>query len=145
MEFLYKLPRLRMISSLAVRDLSNLVEPEELQSIWQPYLRQFHNILKRIGPQILRKLHEDNEYALYTVTLFSHDTENLEPRHAKEFSEFAIEHLNLAPYVKSEKKVRSISKDCVKVQTAHTGKLRTKEGLVVSQVLLMHNLMSPSP
>ncbi|KAL2457290.1 Uncharacterized protein Fot_56387 [Forsythia ovata] len=120
--------------NLAVRDLSNLVEPEELQSIWQPYLRQFHNILKRIGYQAMRHSHP-----------MCHDTENLEPRHAKEFSEFAIEHLNLAPYVKSEKKVRSISKDCVKVQTAHTGKLRTKEGLVVSQVMLMHNLMSPSP
>ncbi|KAL2539648.1 Uncharacterized protein Adt_00626 [Abeliophyllum distichum] len=31
--------------------------------------------------KILQKLlHEDNEYALYSVTLFSHDAENLEPR-----------------------------------------------------------------
>ncbi|KAH1204936.1 V-type proton ATPase subunit C [Glycine soja] len=48
----------KQTGSLAVRDLSNLVKPED------------------IVPRSSKKLYEDNEYALYTVTLFSRVADN---------------------------------------------------------------------
>ncbi|KAA3464194.1 V-type proton ATPase subunit C [Gossypium australe] len=85
--------------SLAVRDLSNLVKPEDIitsehlvtllavvpkysQKDWLSsyetlttyVVKQYHSSLK--VPRSSKKLYEDNEYALYTVTLFGRVADN---------------------------------------------------------------------
>ncbi|XVF16119.1 hypothetical protein REPUB_Repub10bG0003900 [Reevesia pubescens] len=70
--------------SLAVRDLSNLVKPEDivtsehlvtLLAIVSKYsqkdwLSSYETLTSYVVPRSSKKLYEDNEYALYTVTLF---------------------------------------------------------------------------
>ncbi|KAL6494412.1 V-type proton ATPase subunit C [Orobanche gracilis] len=76
--------------SLAVRDLSNLVKPQDivtsehlttLLAIVSKYsqkdwLSSYETLTTYVVPRSSKKLHEDNEYALYTVTLFSRDADN---------------------------------------------------------------------
>ncbi|KAJ6817231.1 V-type proton ATPase subunit C [Iris pallida] len=76
--------------SLAVRDLSNLVKPEDvitsehlvtLLAIVPKYsqkdwLSSYETLTTYVVPRSSKKLHEDNEYALYTVTLFGKVADN---------------------------------------------------------------------
>ncbi|KAL2334269.1 hypothetical protein Fmac_015482 [Flemingia macrophylla] len=76
--------------SLAVRDLSNLVKPEDiitsehlttLLAIVSKYsqkdwLSSYETLTNYVVPRSSKKLYEDNEYALYTVTLFSRVADN---------------------------------------------------------------------
>ncbi|KAI4366954.1 hypothetical protein MLD38_022751 [Melastoma candidum] len=76
--------------SLAVRDLSNLVKPEDIvmsenlmtllaivpkysQKNW---LSSYETLTNYVVPRSSKKLFEDNEYALYTVTLFRRVADN---------------------------------------------------------------------
>ncbi|KAK7377579.1 hypothetical protein VNO80_03006 [Phaseolus coccineus] len=80
----------KQTGSLAVRDLSNLVKPEDiitsenlttLLAIVSKYsqkdwLSSYETLTDYVVPRSSKKLYEDNEYALYTVTLFSRVVEN---------------------------------------------------------------------
>ncbi|KAL2920627.1 V-type proton ATPase subunit C [Bienertia sinuspersici] len=71
--------------SLAVRDLSNLVKPEDVVTSehlvtllavvskfsQKDWLSSYETLTEYVVPRSSKKLYEDNEYALYTVTLFS--------------------------------------------------------------------------
>ncbi|KAE8734537.1 V-type proton ATPase subunit C [Hibiscus syriacus] len=76
--------------NLAVRDLSNLVNPEDIitsenlvtllavvpmysQKDW---LSSYETLTSYVVPRSSKKLYEDNEYALYTVTLFGRVSDN---------------------------------------------------------------------
>ncbi|KMZ65420.1 V-type proton ATPase subunit C [Zostera marina] len=76
--------------SLAVRDVSNLVKPDDIitsehlvtliaviptysQKDW---LASYETLTNFVVPRSSKKLHEDNEYALYTVTLFGRVADN---------------------------------------------------------------------
>ncbi|KHM99227.1 V-type proton ATPase subunit C [Glycine soja] len=79
----------KQTGSLAVRDLSNLVKPEDivtsenlttLLAIVSKYsqkdwLSSYETLINYV-PRSSKKLYEDNEYALYTVTLFSRVADN---------------------------------------------------------------------
>ncbi|KAA3475506.1 V-type proton ATPase subunit C [Gossypium australe] len=61
--------------SLAVRDLSNIVKPEDI--ITSEHLVILSNRAMRFQvPRSSKNLYEDNEYALYTVTLFGRVADN---------------------------------------------------------------------
>ncbi|XP_059641032.1 V-type proton ATPase subunit C-like isoform X1 [Cornus florida] len=76
--------------SLAVRDLSNLVKPEDIitsehlttllavvpKYSQKDWLSSYETLTTYVVPRSSKKLYEDNEYALYTVTLFSRDADN---------------------------------------------------------------------
>ncbi|KMS99091.1 hypothetical protein BVRB_3g066890 [Beta vulgaris subsp. vulgaris] len=76
--------------SLAVRDLSNLVKPEDvvasehlvtLLSVvskfsQKDWLSSYETLTDYVVPRSSKKLYEDNEYALYTVTMFSRVADN---------------------------------------------------------------------
>ncbi|KAF6166335.1 hypothetical protein GIB67_015881 [Kingdonia uniflora] len=76
--------------SLAVRDLSNLVKPEDVvisehlvtllavvpKYSQKDWLSSYETLTTYVVPRSSKKLHEDNEYALYTVTLFVRVAEN---------------------------------------------------------------------
>ncbi|KAK7336144.1 hypothetical protein VNO77_16677 [Canavalia gladiata] len=80
----------KQTGSLAVRDLSNLVKPEDiitsenlttLLAIVSKYsqkdwLSTYETLTSYVVPRSSKKLYEDNEYALYTVTLFSRVADN---------------------------------------------------------------------
>ncbi|KAG4938298.1 hypothetical protein AAZX31_16G047200 [Glycine max] len=80
----------KQTGSLAVRDLSNLVKPEDivtsenlttLLAIVSKYsqkdwLSSYETLINYVVPRSSKKLYEDNEYALYTVTLFSRVADN---------------------------------------------------------------------
>ncbi|XP_019429674.1 PREDICTED: V-type proton ATPase subunit C-like isoform X2 [Lupinus angustifolius] len=80
----------KQTGSLAVRDLSNLVKPEDivtsehlttLLAIVSKYsqkdwLSSYETLTSYVVPRSSKKLFEDNEYALYTVTLFNRDADN---------------------------------------------------------------------
>ncbi|XP_057437587.1 V-type proton ATPase subunit C [Lotus japonicus] len=80
----------KQTGSLAVRDLSNLVKPEDiitsehlttLLAIVSKYsqkdwLASYETLTDYVVPRSSKKLYEDNEYALYTVTLFSRVADN---------------------------------------------------------------------
>ncbi|GAV59533.1 V-ATPase_C domain-containing protein [Cephalotus follicularis] len=71
--------------SLAVRDLSNLVKPEDIVTSehlvtllaivpkysQKDWLSSYETLTQYVVPRSSKNLYEDNEYALYTVTLFS--------------------------------------------------------------------------
>ncbi|KAL8123233.1 hypothetical protein AgCh_011268 [Apium graveolens] len=59
----------KQTGSLAVRDLSNMVKPQDL-------ITTEHLVTLLAVPRSSKLLHEDNEYALYTVTLFNRDADN---------------------------------------------------------------------
>ncbi|KAJ3683363.1 hypothetical protein LUZ60_013590 [Juncus effusus] len=76
--------------TLAVRDLSDLVKPEDIittehletllaiipkysQKAW---LETYETLASYVVPRSSKKLYEDNEYALYTVTLFKRVSDN---------------------------------------------------------------------
>ncbi|KAK6127815.1 hypothetical protein DH2020_013540 [Rehmannia glutinosa] len=75
---------------LAVRDISNLVKPQDIVSTehlttllavvpkysQKDWLSTYETLTTYVVPRSSKKLHEDNEYALYTVTLFSRDADN---------------------------------------------------------------------
>ncbi|XP_057970239.1 V-type proton ATPase subunit C [Malania oleifera] len=76
--------------SLAVRDLSNLVKPEDIitsehlvtllavvpKYSQKDWLSSYESLATYVVPRSSKKLHEDNEYALYTVTLFARVADN---------------------------------------------------------------------
>ncbi|CAN1839044.1 V-type proton ATPase subunit C [Linum perenne] len=76
--------------SLAVRDLSNLVKPEDIVSSehletllaivpkysQKDWLASYETLTSYVVPRSSKKLFEDNEYALYTVTLFRRVADN---------------------------------------------------------------------
>ncbi|CAN0870171.1 V-type proton ATPase subunit C [Linum grandiflorum] len=76
--------------SLAVRDLSNLVKPEDIVSSehletllaivpkysQKDWLASYETLTNYVVPRSSKKLFEDNEYALYTVTLFRRVADN---------------------------------------------------------------------
>ncbi|KAJ8486735.1 hypothetical protein OPV22_019220 [Ensete ventricosum] len=76
--------------SLAVRDISNLVNPEDIVASehlvtllavvpkysQKDWLSSYETLTTFVVPRSTKKLHEDNEYALYTVTLFRKVADN---------------------------------------------------------------------
>ncbi|KAA8542063.1 hypothetical protein F0562_023215 [Nyssa sinensis] len=80
----------KQAGSLAVRDLSNLVKPQDIitsehlttllavvsKYSQKDWLSSYETLTTYVVPRSSKKLHEDNEYALYTVTLFSRDADN---------------------------------------------------------------------
>lgn len=76
--------------SLAVRDLSNLVKPEDVvisehlvtllavvpKYSQKDWLLNYETLTSYVVPRSSKKLHEDNEYALYTVILFARVADN---------------------------------------------------------------------
>ncbi|KAF3588743.1 hypothetical protein F2Q69_00026482 [Brassica cretica] len=76
--------------SLAVRDLSNLVKPEDVVTSeylltllavvpkysQKDWLACYETLTDFVVPRSSKKLFEDNEYALYTVTLFTRVADN---------------------------------------------------------------------
>ncbi|XP_010249179.1 PREDICTED: V-type proton ATPase subunit C-like [Nelumbo nucifera] len=76
--------------SLAVRDLSNLVKPEDIitsehlvtllaivpKYSQKDWLSSYETLTSYVVPRSSKKLHEDNEYALYNVTLFGRVADN---------------------------------------------------------------------
>ncbi|KAL8488097.1 hypothetical protein ACS0TY_023938 [Phlomoides rotata] len=80
----------KQAGSLAVRDLSNMVKPQDIISTehlttllavvskysQKDWLSSYETLSTYVVPRSSKKLHEDNEYALYTVTLFSRDADN---------------------------------------------------------------------
>ncbi|XBI80450.1 hypothetical protein VPH35_089615 [Triticum aestivum] len=87
----------KQTGSLAVRDLSNLIKPDDmvtsehlvtLLSIVPKYsqkdwLSSYESLDTFVVPRSSKKLYEDNEYALYTVTLFAKVVDNFKV-HARE-------------------------------------------------------------
>lgn len=80
----------KQTGSLAVRDLSNLVKPadvvasEHLTTLLavvskysqKDWLSSYETLTTYVVPRSSKMLFEDNEYALYTVTLFNRDADN---------------------------------------------------------------------
>ncbi|XP_073141818.1 V-type proton ATPase subunit C [Henckelia pumila] len=80
----------KQAGSLAVRDLSNLVKPQDIISTehlttllaivskysQKDWLSSYETLTTYVVPRSSKKLHEDSEYVLYTVTLFSRDADN---------------------------------------------------------------------
>ncbi|XP_051147970.1 V-type proton ATPase subunit C [Andrographis paniculata] len=80
----------KQAGSLAVRDLSSLVKPQDVVSSehlttllavvskysQKDWLSSYETLTAYVVPRSSKKLHEDNEYALYTVTLFNRDADN---------------------------------------------------------------------
>ncbi|KAL4360935.1 hypothetical protein GQ457_04G033780 [Hibiscus cannabinus] len=76
--------------SLAVRDLSNLVKPEDIitsehlvtllavvpKYSQKDWLSSYETLTTYVVPRSSKKLYEDNEYSLYTVTLFGRVADN---------------------------------------------------------------------
>ncbi|KAL3835372.1 hypothetical protein ACJIZ3_010108 [Penstemon smallii] len=76
--------------SLAVRDLSDVVKPQDVISSehlttllaivpkysQKDWLSSYETLTTYVVPRSSKKLVEDNEYALYTVTLFNRDADN---------------------------------------------------------------------
>ncbi|XP_021297921.1 V-type proton ATPase subunit C [Herrania umbratica] len=76
--------------SLAVRDVSNLVKPEDIitsehlvtllaivpKYAQKDWLSSYETLTSYVVPRSSKKLYEDNEYALYTVTLFGRVADN---------------------------------------------------------------------
>ncbi|KAK1282498.1 V-type proton ATPase subunit C [Acorus calamus] len=76
--------------SIAVRDLSGLVKPEDIitsehlvtllavvpKYSQKDWLSSYETLTTYVVPRSSKKLHEDNEYALYTVTLFGRVADN---------------------------------------------------------------------
>ncbi|XP_058102985.1 V-type proton ATPase subunit C-like [Magnolia sinica] len=76
--------------SLAVRDLSGLVKPEDIimsehlvtllavvpKYSQKDWLSSYETLATYVVPRSSKMLHEDNEYALYTVTLFAKVADN---------------------------------------------------------------------
>lgn len=80
----------KQTGSLAIRDLSNLVRPEDIitsehlvtllavvpKYSQKDWLSCYETLTTYVVPRSSKKLHEDNEYALYTVTLFKRVADN---------------------------------------------------------------------
>ncbi|GAA0185640.1 ATP synthase [Lithospermum erythrorhizon] len=80
----------KQAGSLTVRDLSNLLKPEDVVATehlttllavvskysQKDWLSSYETLTTYVVPRSSKKLHEDNEYALYTVTLFNRDADN---------------------------------------------------------------------
>lgn len=80
----------KQTGSLAVCDLSNLVKPEDVVTSehlttllavvpkysQKDWLATYETLTEYVVPRSSKKLHEDNEYALYTVTLFVRVADN---------------------------------------------------------------------
>ncbi|KAL3502367.1 hypothetical protein ACH5RR_036816 [Cinchona calisaya] len=80
----------KQTGSLAVRDLSNLVKPQDIVTSehlttllaivtkysQKDWLASYETLTTYVVPRSSKKLYEDNEYALYTVVLFNRDADN---------------------------------------------------------------------
>nr|Q9SCB9.1 RecName: Full=V-type proton ATPase subunit C; Short=V-ATPase subunit C; AltName: Full=Vacuolar proton pump subunit C [Hordeum vulgare]CAB65127.1 vacuolar H+-ATPase subunit C [Hordeum vulgare subsp. vulgare] len=106
----------KQTGSLAVRDLSNLIKPEDmvtsehlvtLLSIVPKYsqkdwLASYESLDTFVVPRSSKKLYEDNEYALYTVTLFAKVVDNFKV-HAREKG-FQIRDFEYSPEAQESRK-----------------------------------------
>ncbi|XBJ13211.1 hypothetical protein VPH35_017599 [Triticum aestivum] len=106
----------KQTGSLAVRDLSNLIKPEDmvtsehlvtLLSIVPKYsqkdwLSSYESLDTFVVPRSSKKLYEDNEYALYTVTLFAKVVDNFKV-HAREKG-FQIRDFEYSPEAQESRK-----------------------------------------
>ncbi|KAL2515026.1 V-type proton ATPase subunit C [Forsythia ovata] len=84
----------KQAGSLAVRDLSNLVKPNDVITSGhlttlivivpnysrKDWLSSYETLTTFVVPRSSKKLHKDNEYALYTVTLFIRDADNFKTK-----------------------------------------------------------------
>ncbi|KAF3341985.1 V-type proton ATPase subunit C-like isoform X2 [Carex littledalei] len=80
----------KQTGSLAVRDLSDMVKEEDIITTehletllavvpkysQKDWLSSYETLTQYVVPRSSKKLHEDNEYALYTVTLFKKMADN---------------------------------------------------------------------
>ncbi|KAJ8425263.1 hypothetical protein Cgig2_025371 [Carnegiea gigantea] len=80
----------KQTGSLAVRDLSSLVKPEDIVTTehliallavvpkysQKDWLSSYEKLTEYVVPRSSKKLYEDNEYALYTVTMFRKVADN---------------------------------------------------------------------
>ncbi|KAJ1704761.1 hypothetical protein LUZ63_004540 [Rhynchospora breviuscula] len=80
----------KQTGTLAVRDLSDLVKPEDIITTehletllaivpkysQKDWLSSYETLASYVVPRSSKKLYEDNEYALYTVTLFKRVADN---------------------------------------------------------------------
>ncbi|XP_037466116.1 V-type proton ATPase subunit C-like isoform X1 [Triticum dicoccoides] len=106
----------KQTGSLAVRDLSNLIKPEDmvtsehlvtLLSIVPKYsqkdwLSSYESLDTFVVPRSSKKLYKDNEYALYTVTLFAKVVDNFKV-HAREKG-FQIRDFEYSPEAQESRK-----------------------------------------
>jgi len=106
----------KQTGSLAVRDLSNLIKPEDmvtsehlvtLLSIVPKYsqkdwLSSYESLDTFVVPRSSKKIYEDNEYALYTVTLFAKVVDNFKV-HAREKG-FQIRDFEYSPEAQESRK-----------------------------------------
>ncbi|KAI3455110.1 hypothetical protein Pfo_011773 [Paulownia fortunei] len=106
----------KQAGSLAVRDLSNLVKPQDIISSehlttllaivpkysQKDWLSSYETLTTYVVPRSSKKLHEDNEYALYTVTLFSRDADNFRTK-AREIN-FQIRDFEYSPETQESRK-----------------------------------------
>ncbi|MFS7971384.1 putative ATPase, V1 complex, subunit C, vacuolar ATP synthase subunit C superfamily [Helianthus anomalus] len=84
----------KQTGSLAVRDLSNLVKPEDIvgsehlvtlvavvpKYSQKDWLSCYETLTTYVVPSSSKNLHEDNEYALYTIRDFEYNSETQESR-----------------------------------------------------------------
>jgi V-type H+-transporting ATPase subunit C len=80
----------KQTGTLSVRDLSDMVKPEDIITTehletllaivpkysQKDWLSSYETLANYVVPRSSKKLHEDNEYALYTVTLFKRVADN---------------------------------------------------------------------
>uniref|UniRef100_A0A2N9EGS8 V-type proton ATPase subunit C n=1 Tax=Fagus sylvatica TaxID=28930 RepID=A0A2N9EGS8_FAGSY len=102
--------------SLAVRDLSNLVKPEDIitsehlvtllaivpKYSQKDWLASYETLTSYVVPKSSKKLYEDNEYALYTVTLFGRVADNF--RTAARERGFQIRDFEYSPEAQESRK-----------------------------------------
>ncbi|KAJ4729535.1 V-type proton ATPase subunit C [Melia azedarach] len=102
--------------SLAVRDLSNLVKPEDIitsehlvtllavvsKYSQKDWLASYETLTSYVVPRSTKQLYEDNEYALYTVTLFGRVADNF--RIAAREKGFQIRDFEYSPEAQESRK-----------------------------------------
>ncbi|XP_030953467.1 V-type proton ATPase subunit C-like isoform X5 [Quercus lobata] len=102
--------------SLAVRDLSNLVKPEDIitsehlvtllaivpKYSQKDWLASYETLTSYVVPRSSKKLYEENEYALYTVTLFGCVADNF--RTAARERGFQIRDFEYSPEAQESRK-----------------------------------------
>ncbi|KAM7251028.1 hypothetical protein ACFE04_022911 [Oxalis oulophora] len=102
--------------SLAVRDLSNIVKPEDMVSSenlttllaivpkysQKDWLSSYETLTQYVVPRSSKNLFEDNEYALYTVTLFRRVADNF--RTAARDKGFQIRDFEYSPEAQESRK-----------------------------------------
>jgi V-type H+-transporting ATPase subunit C len=102
--------------SLAVRDLSNIVKPEDMVSSenlttllavvpkysQKDWLSSYETLTQYVVPRSSKNLYEDNEYALYTVALFRRVADNF--RTAAREKGFQVRDFEYSPEAQESRK-----------------------------------------